>query len=190
MNTKHDDPAQGSSIDDADDLLFDGREVRKTITPTNINAFPERAKQHNRQMLVYTCMGEIDGLVDLTSPTSGEVFTALQGDFEAIVYDDEGTVKSVAKAPLCYLPSGCHENMVAAWEKWNERTAAEEHPKQPAFALDFYAEPAANPRGYRWMWKNRLRYDGDTDRLSRLRNESNKMRALESRVQPKRVAAG
>ncbi len=173
---------QGEFVGAADaQAIVDQRIYRKTLTMATIGAAPERAKTQQRVVLLCRIAGEVRGTArecsaeEMKKPEDQrEYFTALVGQFEADVYDDNGEVVSYAGGQ-CYLPTGFHEAVLT------ELTRAIEANGDSGFArfnLEFAASDKTKaPAGYSYMARNlnRVRVDPN-DALAIMRREGEDVR--------------
>lgn len=122
------------------------------ITMSTIRAFPERCKRLNNgeggAMKIATFTGVANGMVEAVKQDTGEVFFGLKGDFGAVRFDDKGEPDAIYKADTIYLPIG-HQAALQAFERTGRLN----------FALEFWAQPAHNPAGYSWTYKNLAKLD-------------------------------
>lgn len=143
----------------------DLRLYRKTITPATIESQPERCVVAKAPTLLFRVRGEARG-TNLEQKMAGDKvvaeFNALVGEFTAFVYEDNPQTRAYAMgqanlpavsatyyAGQCYLPTGFHE------AKLTELAGAlEAEFPYIRFDYEFAAEPASNPRGYRWIARN------------------------------------
>lgn len=151
---------EADSLFDGQKTLADGSIYLPLITTERCRANPERAKLQGRPVKCILIAGMAWRTYEAPSPDSGEVFTGLEGNFAAVVYDDAGEPKTIFKSDRCFLPAG-HATQVIEVQR---RGHAE-------FSYLFTAAPAGNRRGYSWLGANLAKLDIDNlsviDRLVR-----------------------
>lgn len=194
--TQHnDDDAQNQVPDDfygdeaAENRTVDTTSVVKTISAGYCAFLPERAIVAKGKTLLGRIGGTMFG-VDFqlrnvkdhadkgyTPETHPEAFgRAMVGDFNADRFNDDGSI-DFFEGGFCYLPGGFQERALARFQQLSD----EEKSRGMTFSAFIFAEPAGNPRGFRYVLENAMRVVQDERMLvTRLRREAllvQKMRA-------------
>lgn len=160
----------------------DGSIVIPKMTMATIRANPERAKLKNHPVkcALVTGMGGNEFLMppmdqqarmEALPPDNPErmTFTAIVATMEpfgAVVYDDDGRPAAVFKSDFLFLPIG-HNAVLARLRQYGT----------VPLALEFWAQPSSNPRGYSWYFHNLAKYErgiSPVDRLLKLGVEAGK----------------
>jgi hypothetical protein len=153
-NPSPDQDAFADVIRDAqgDEQVQDTRIYQKTLTPGRISALPERCVIEKRPVVCFRVGGIMYGVGEESMPDKPDVvFRPAQGQFEADVYEPDGSITEYAAGQV-YLPSGFHEQLLAQFQQ----LTVEEQQRGHVFSYWFAAVPAANPRGYRWQAANAM----------------------------------
>ncbi len=153
-----------------DRLTLDRAAGIKTISVGYCNMLPERCVTAGRKILIGRIGGRVFGVErQLRNPDAvakaktaadaeriADYGTALVGSFNADVYSDGGEVTAeFADSGFCYLPGGFQEGMLARFAGMDPAVQA----KGASFSVFIWAEPYANPRGYRYVLTNAIRVD-------------------------------
>lgn len=148
----------------SDGKVTDGTIWLPKITTTTIKSRPERCKIDERRMKICSFAGIATGMRQMSDPKTGEIFHGLtSGDepFGAIVYGDDGQPDAVYKSDTLFFPIA-HQAALNAVEKHGVLR----------FAVEFWSQPAGNPLGYSWFYRNLATIDPSNpsliDRLLRL----------------------
>jgi hypothetical protein len=154
---------------DADniELKVDGALYRKHLSMSGIGANPGRAKMLGRRVRLCRWSGSINGVTDFAD-ASGEVFTALTGEFRADVYDDDGAVVASWASDHSFLPGGFQEGMLRRLAS----IPADMLAAGVAVDIEWWAEPAANGAGYRYIARNLAPSARGEDKIEKIRARS------------------
>jgi len=168
----------------------------KTISVGYCNMLPERCVTAGRKVLIGRIGGRMFGVErQLRNPDAvgkaknaadaeriADYGTALVGNFNADVYGDGGEVTAeFADSGFCYLPTGQQESMLARFAGLPPEVQAGGAP----FSVFIWAEPYANPRGYRYVLTNAIRVDRSiADMRRRMQQEAVMVQAEAMRALP------
>jgi hypothetical protein len=185
-NTQNGSEDQASRVDflgeESDNLTVDRTQGIKTISVGYCNMLPERAKIANRRMLIGRIGGMIRGTErQLRNPEAvqnaksaedkeriADYGIALVGDFNADVIGDDGEVTAeFADVGFAYLPGGFHEATLSKFAAVCDATPDGQNPVLGPFSTFIWAEPATNPRGYRYVLTNAQRVNKQLNDLRR-----------------------
>lgn len=149
---------------DATDRTIDTAQRIKTLSVGYCAMNPERAKIANKRILIGRMGGTAFGVerqlrnpeTATKSPELAEYGQALAGNFNADVYSDDGEIiAEYTDAGFLYFPTGHQEAALARLQKMSDQ----ERERGMVFSAFIYAEPAQNPRGYRYMLMNAMRVE-------------------------------
>lgn len=159
------DPNEGYSADEnlsSTNGVVDTRIGLKTITATAIGAHPERAKTLERIVPCCRITGIVSGVMEVPAdPTKpdGDTLYVLVGEFVANTYGVDGNTYGY-KGEWCALPVG-QTIMLQRFQHACDMSEPEATP-QLEFDIEFAAQPAKNPSGYRWLHKNMMLVPADS----------------------------
>lgn len=137
----------------------DTRIYQKTLTPSRINALPERCVVEKKAVVCFRLGGIMFGVgtegraEDEGKPEDQrQYFHPAQGQFEADVYETDGSMTEYAAGQV-YLPGGFHEQLLAQFQQ----LTPEEQSRGHVFSFWFAAVPTPGVgRGYRWQAANAM----------------------------------
>lgn len=151
----------------------DGTIILPKITMATIRAMPERAKIADRPMKMALVTGIAGGeylmpkmddenrLQQLgPDATEYQIFSALVAAVEpwgCVRFDNDGEPDAVYKSDYLFLPT-YHVAIVQRMRQVG----------QVAIALELWAQPASNVRGYSWFVRNLAKYDGGMSPVDRM----------------------